>query len=241
MSEMKEVISYLLKGNNIMKHNENLLILKTGILFLFILLLPLELFSQQDKEYPQYLFPAFSEGKIIFKDGQVKNQTLNYNTVTEKIVFIQDGKHYDLMSTVLIDTVIMQDRKFVPSGKIFLEILYTGEYTFFLQSKSDLVPAGKPVGYGGTSQAATSFYLTRHELAAEYINIQVPPDVEVKPSPVYRILKDGEMSDFTNRKQLMSLFPEKENEIKNFIRKNKIKFDRRDNIVSLAAFINSMK
>lgn len=201
------------------------------------------LYSQQssNSEYPQYLFPEFSESEILLKDGQQQTELLNYNTVTEKIVCMQDDSPYDLMNTVLIDTVFMQNRKFVPYGKIFHEILVTGTYTLFLQNRSDLVPAGKPVGYGGTSQGVSSYYLSKHELAPEYINIQIPPDVRVEADPVFRILKEGDMLDFKNKKQFIALFPEKEDEIKNLIRKNRIKFDNTDDVINLINYINNQE
>ncbi len=213
------------------------------VLMIFIFLFPFKLYSQEgsNEEYPQYLFPEFSKSEILLKDGQMQTQLLNYNTVTEKIVCMQDGSPYDLMNTVLIDTVFMQNRKFVPSGKIFHEILVTGTYTLFLQNRSELVPAGKPVGYGGTSQGVSSYYLSKHELAPEYINIQIPPDVKVKPDPVFWILKEGEMFEFQNKKQFIVLFQDRENEIKEFIRKNRIKFDNTDDVINLMLYVNNLE
>ncbi len=217
-------------------------LITTTIFFATFILIPAILFSQDeiDEEMPQYLFPRFAKCDILYKNREVKTQTMNYNTVTEKMVYLHDGKYYDLVTTALIDTVFMQNSKFVPYGKIFQEVLVNGKQTLFLQNKSDLIPAGKPIGYGGTSQAATSFYLTKHELAPEYINMQVPPDVTVKATPVYWILKNEEMLSFTNKKQFLALFAEKGNAIKNFIKKNKIKFDRKDDLVTLVTYVNGL-
>ncbi len=213
------------------------------LIFTFFVMMPALLFSQQDinGEMPQYLFPKFSDCDMLLKDGQVQTLVMNYNTVTEKMVFMEDGKYYDLLSYILIDTVHMQNCMFVPYGKVFYEVLFSGKFPLFIQHKSDLVPAGKPIGYGSTSQAATSFYLTKHELAAEYINIEVPPDVTVKPMPVFWILKNDEMLSFTNKKQFLALFTEKENTIKDFIKKNRIKFDKPDEITNLVKYINSLE
>jgi len=48
----------------------------------------------------------------------------------------------------MVDTVYLNDSKFVPEGKIFYEVLLSGPIDLFIQNKGDLMPAGKPVGYG---------------------------------------------------------------------------------------------
>ena len=222
-----------------------LLIMKKNpffLIFLFIVIIPVTLLAQSGSkgEMPQYLFPEFNKCEILFKDGQINTQVMNYNTVTEKIVYEQDGNYYDLLSTILIDTVYIQNCKFISSGKIFYEVLLSGKIPLFLQNKSDLLPAGKPVGYGGTSQGAISYYMSKHELSPEYINMQIPPDVTVKASPVYWVLEQGEMLSFINKKQFIALFTEIENEIKDFIKENRIHFDKRDDVMTLVKYINGL-
>ncbi len=209
----------------------------------FIFLLPFKLHSQQGKNNnnPQYLFPEFSECNVILKDGQVQTQVMNYNTVTEKMVYMEDGKYYDLLSYVLIDTIYLQNCKFIPYRNVFYEVLLSDKFPLFIQHRSNLVQAGKPVGYGQKSQGVTSYYLSKHELAPEYINIQIPPDVTVKADPAFWIRIEDEMFDFANKKQFIALFPEKENEIKDFIKKNRIKFDKPDEIINLVKYINSLE
>jgi len=209
----------------------------------FITILPVALFSQPGNsgEMPQYLFPEFSKCDIILKDGQVQPQVMNYNTVTERMVYMEGGKYYDLLSHILIDTVYMQNCKFIPYGKIFHEVLLSDKIPLFLQHKGELVPVGNPVGYGGKSQGATSYYLSKHELSPEYINIQIPPDAIVKANPVYLIRNEGEMLSFKNKKQFLAIFPDIENEIKDFIKKEHIKFDKKDEIINLVKYINSLE
>ena len=48
------------------------------------------------------------------------------------------------------------------------------------------------------------------------------------------------MLDFKNKKQFIE-FPEKEDEIKNLIRKNKIKFDNTDDVINLVLYINNLE
>ncbi|HQM69337.1 MAG TPA: hypothetical protein PK521_08525, partial [Bacteroidales bacterium] len=117
-------------------------------------LIPALLNSQttSDGSMPQYYFQEFNMSKVIMKNGQVQTPNLNYNTVTEKMVFIRDGKYYDISNPGMVDTVIIRDVKFIPVGDAFYEVLIASEPTLLLQYKGEILPAGKPVGYGGTSQ-----------------------------------------------------------------------------------------
>ena len=196
--------------------------------------------TEEKKEMPQYLFPEFSSCNVLFRDKQVLTQILNYNTISEKMVYELDGKYYDMMNPSLIDTVYLNGCRFVPVNKMFYEVILTEPYALFIQHKSNLISAGKPVGYGGTSQGVTSYYLSKHELSPEYINIQIPPNVRVNPIPVYWIRMKDEMLSFDNEKDFISLFPDKSKEIKEFIKANRIKIEKKDNLIMLVRYTSGM-
>jgi hypothetical protein len=212
------------------------------LLAISIALIPASLISQttSDGSMPQYYFQDFAEAKIIMKNGQVQTPTLNYNTVTEKMVFIRDGKYYDIANPEMVDTVIIRDVKFVPVGKAFYEVLIGTEPALLLQYKGEVLPAGKPVGYGGTSQLAASTYLSSVDLSGGRYNLPLPSDYIVKTEPKYWIRKDGGMVSFINEKQFLGLFPEKSDKLRDFIKKNRIKIDRIEHVIKLVNYCSSL-
>jgi hypothetical protein len=187
-------------------------------------------------ETPQYLFREFSKGNVLLRGNKLQATVLNYNTVTENMVFEQNGKLLDLINLDLIDTVYVHDSKFVPIGKVFYEVVATSPIPVFIQHKGDLLPPGKPVGYGGTSEVAATTRLSGVQLESGYYNLQLPPDFKVKITPVYWLRKDGAMVSFLNERQLLKLFPERENDIKSFIKKERLKVDRRDDLVRIIRY-----
>ncbi len=212
------------------------------LLAISIALIPASLISQttSDGSMPQYYFQDFAEAKIIMKNGQVQTPTLNYNTVTEKMVFIRDGKYYDIANPEMVDTVIIRDVKFVPVGNAFYEVLIGTEPALLLQYKGEVLPAGKPVGYGGTSQLAASTYLSSVDLSGGRYNLPLPSDYIVKTEPKYWIRKDGGMVSFINEKQFLGLFPEKSDKLRDFIKKNRIKIDRIEHVIKLVNYCSSL-
>ncbi len=215
---------------------------KTMIIVL-VLTIPLPVSSQTTPEgnAPQFLYPDFTSGTVKMKNGKSQTADLNYNTVSEKVVYQKDGKIYDLINSEMVDTVFMQGTKFIPAGKIFHEILLVAPISLFVQHKGDLVPPGTQAGYGGTSQVSNTKMMTSVQLSGGYYNLKLPDDYQVKVDLVFWIRKDDTMNSFLNERQFVKNFPGKETELKKFIKEKHIKFDKPSNMVLLVQYCNEMK
>lgn len=189
---------------------------------------------------PQFLFTDFSISKIVMKNSKSQTIMLNYNTVSEKMVYEKEGKLYDLVNLEMVDTVITHNRKFVPSGNVFHEVLLVAPISLFVQYKGELLPPGTPAGYGGTSQVSNTKLATSVQLSSGYYNLKLPTDYIVKVDPVYWLRKENTRSSFINERQFLKIFPEKELEFKKFIKKNKIKFFRPADLVRLIEYCNEL-
>jgi hypothetical protein len=193
-----------------------------------------------DGSMPQYLFNQFVSGTVRMKNSQVLTRLLNYNTVTEKMVFIKDEKYYDVTNPEMVDTIILGDCKFVPVGKSFYQVLYAGRTSLYVQNYSRLLQPGKPAGYGGTSQTSSTVSLSTISSEGMQWNLKLPSDYSVAPSPVYWIRSENEWHDFFTEKQFLKLFPEKAGLLKERIKTDKVKFDKPESLVRLIKYFNSL-
>lgn len=196
--------------------------------------------TNPDGSAPQFLFPDFSIGKVRMKNDKLQSIMLNYNTVSEKMVFEKDGNLYDMVNTEMIDTIFVQECKFVPVGKVFYEVLLIAPISLFVQHKGELLSPGTPAGYGGTSQVSNTKQLSSVQLSTGYYNLKLPQDYIVKTDRVYWIRKDNIMFSYTNERQFIKIFPDRGKEIKEFIKKQKIKFDMLQDQIRLAEHCNEM-
>ena len=194
--------------------------------------------TNSDGNLPQYLFPGFTMGFVRMKTGENYNAVLNYNTVTENMVWEQDGKLLDLTNMKAVDTIFLQNRKFVPVNEVFYEVLVNAPISLFIQHKSDLVPAGSPSGYGGTSQTASIKNLSSVSLKSGTYNLEIPSDYNINPSSVYWIRKSNTMFSFLNKRQFLKIFSEKNDEIEKFIKQNRLKTENRDDLIKLVNYCN---
>ena len=212
--------------------------IKAEIIIVLFLLIASNTLSQNniEGELPQYLFKSFSKGNVLFKNKEVESAPMNYNTVTENIVFEKNGELLDMINLHLIDTIYIQDSRFIPVGKAFYEVIATSPIPLFIQHKGKLFPPGKSVGYGGTSDLAATNDLANIEMSGMNYNLPLSTDFKVEITPVYWMIKDGEMVSFSSVRQLRNLFPEKKSEIKSFIKKGRLKLERKEDLVKIIRF-----
>ena len=111
-----------------------------------ILSLPVKAQTNTDGSSPQYLYPEFTKSKVLMKNGQIQYIVLNYNTVSEKMVFQRDDQLYDMVNPEMVDTVFLQDSRFVPAGKVFYRVLLIAPVAFFVQYIGEIMDPGAPAG-----------------------------------------------------------------------------------------------
>ena len=211
-----------------------------GLLFL----ISLDTLAQNDKgnSLPQFLFPAFSRGTIVLKTGERFSAMLNYNMVDAIMVSKIDEIYRSANNPSVFDTIYLQNRIFVPVEKTFYELLAAGPANFYLEHKSSYTPVGNSIGYGAKSKSVGPTVYKRFEYSIynEPVSVDLPPNVEVTPNSTYWVSKDKKMEKFNTEKQLLKLFPEKGNQLKDFIRKENLNLKNREDIIKVGIYCNTL-
>ena len=214
---------------------------KFAFLSLLILFSP-EINSQITSEGPsaQFLFPNFSSGKVKMRNGEVHDLVMNYNTLSEKIVYKQNDKLYDLINQDLTDTIYLQDSKFISSAGVLYQVLANAKVPFFVHYKGKLLPPGTPAGYGENSQVSNTKLQTSFSSSSGNYNLELPADYKVRIDLIYYFRKNDMFISFSNQRELLKVLPDKADELKQFIKKNRIKFYNPSDIENLAQFYNKI-
>ncbi|NSW93968.1 MAG: hypothetical protein HPY62_04565 [Bacteroidales bacterium] len=197
--------------------------------------------DEEDLSYLQYLYPEFTNSVVLLKNGQTQKAMMNYNMATEKMVYIKDNVYYDLLSYEITDTIYINNSKFVPVGKVFYELVVKGPVTLFIEHSASLLPPAKPGAYGTkTETSSVTMVSTYGSSGGKLYNLKLPSDYKIILKPVYWIRKDYRMYSFVNAGQFLKIFPDKKSQLKEFIKINKTKFDKRDDVVKLINYCNSI-
>ncbi len=207
------------------------------ILFFLILIYPLK--AQQKGETPShYIFPEFTRGIIKLRTGQVRELSLNYNSVTEEMVFDNNGQKMALADPMSIDTITIQGRKFIPSQNIFYEIILELPVPLLIHHVTTLRSPGKPAGYGTTSETSAITQTSTLVSSRRIYEIKLPGEYEVTPEPEFMIKQNSRFYKVANSNQLIKYFPEKKEAIKEFVKKNKTNFKKSEDMKKLIEFCN---
>jgi hypothetical protein len=188
----------------------------------------------------QFLYSDFTDSKVIMKNGQINSLRLNFNTLTERMVYQKDDILYDISNPEMTDTVFLHQSKFIPLEKSFYEVLLNAPVPFYVQYKGTLLPPGTPAGYGGNSQVSNTKLQSSFETSQGNFNLDLPSDYKVRIDLIYWIKIYGKMISFTIERQFLKLYPSKESELKQFIKQNRIKFDKSSDIKKLAEYFNNI-
>jgi len=214
-------------------------VLATGII-LGVTALPCHSQSKPAVNMNQYLFPEFTECIIKSKVGTITKEMGNYNTITGKIAFIKDNSIYGITTVKQSDTLILNNRYFVPFGEAFYEVLLNAPITLFVQHQSRLIAPGQEVGYGSTSKLSNVDTYSHITTQSGVYSLEIPPDFEIRYLPVFWIRKDGNMYSFIGKKQFLRIFPEKKKELNAFMKTQNISLEEPADVKKLTEYCNEL-
>ncbi|MEO8720158.1 MAG: hypothetical protein ABI372_03580 [Ginsengibacter sp.] len=181
----------------------------------------------------QYTFDAFMPGIVKMKSGEANKQNLNYNIITNEMVFDNNGKYAAIADPGNVDTVYINDRKFIPLNNKFYEVLVGGRMPLLYESTASVSEPGVSTGYGGTTNtSATSSYQSLLRDGSAY-NLKLPEGFNVIPKHEFYILTDGKLEKAGSEKRMSKVFSDKKDLIKDFVKKNKTDFSKPEDVAQL--------
>ena len=226
----------------IKKYNSNLKTMKHIICVLIFSLIFISSYTQpENMEVTNYLFPEFTQGVILMKDGTKYDYMLNYNSLTEEMIFENNGKKMAVSKSEqrLIDTVYIKGRKFVALNDRFLELIYHSKWDIYVEYKCDMNESGKPSGYGGSSRTTAIGTYSRIYSEGNVHELKLPDNYELEPYINYWIKKNGNLYSFANMRDLKKLYKHKKDLFKAYVKKYDVKYDNQKSIVQLIEYLES--
>ena len=211
--------------------------MKTTTLFITVLLFVSSLYSHAEKKR-LYLFDDYTAGTVLMKNKSRIQSPLNYDAANHVMMFKDKDEDMILTQLEAIDTVFIDNRKFIPTGRsMFLEVLKLDNGILYINWKLEQLAKGKLGAFGQVSQNSVDAYdvdLVRG----------VSGKKESKGTEVYETLNKSEYwitihdkpGKFKNKKTLLKLYPGKETTIEAFIKNNKVDMNNPDDIGKLANF-----
>ncbi len=188
----------------------------------------------------QFLFPDFSMSVVKLKTGETIIANMNYNTITQKMTFSQNGALTDLNKPEAVDTILLQNKKFIFYKNAFLEILVNARVSLYIQHKNDFKSSGRPGAYGTTSHTLGPTSVSTLYSENKAYDLNVPENFSVVPSPFYWVRINNVMHRIDSERQFLKLFPKNGEEIKQFINKSDINIKKQEDLLRLVKYCNDL-
>jgi hypothetical protein len=192
-------------------------------------------------KFPQLLFKKFIPGTIMLKSGKSTTANLNYNTVEEEMLFEQGVNYMVINKLEDVDTIVIDNRKFVPVGAAFYEVITNGKLSLYIQHKNRFAPVPGKTAYGMSSPTlGPSAINTVRGAGRQVRTLELPDNVTISAATVYWARVDKEMIKFTTERQFLKILPGKEDQVKAFIKRNDIDIKSPEKLWALGNFCNRL-
>ena len=180
------------------------------------------------------------------KDGKRNDALMNYNSLTEEMIFDNKGKKLAIgkYEVPRVDTVFIKDRKFVAQKGNFFELVYHSKWDLYVEHLCRLEAPGASTGYGGTSETAAassvSTLLTNDGVIDGAIyDLELPDGYKTKPYTIYWLKKNGDLNKFVNMRELKIFYKDKKDLFKEYSKKNHVKYQDQESIIQLIEYLES--
>jgi hypothetical protein len=212
----------------------------TLILAIYFSEIPVEAQDKSESISMHYVLPDFVKGLVKLKRGKTEDVVMNYNMVTEEMIYDKGGTKLAMTNLESIDTVYLGSMKFIPHGKIFYEVLINDNISLFKKHKCNLLQAGSPSGYGGTSETSATTTISILVSSGSMYKLQLPKEYRVKDASQFRISKDNSEFIIASQKQFLKIFPQQSEELEQFIKQNKLNITKQDDLMILITKCNEL-
>jgi len=187
-----------------------------------------------------YVFPDFVKASVLQKNGAAADGTLDYNTISQEMLFLQDG-----VKTVLdmsnVDTIYLQDKKFVPvSGAICYQKLTETKIPLYVQliNKPLLHGRNPDLAEQANNTITSSQGIVNAKTTSAKYDMKFAEGYTLEPLSVYYFQKGKSFTKIDDLKKVIKLFPDKEAAITAFVKENHTDLKNADDLAKLNIFCN---
>ena len=199
------------------------------ILLICFLLISNLSFSQPQKDSiltsTRFLFPQFTDGKVILKDGVVVSAKLNYDTFTDQMQFMgANNVVMNISEPEKVINVVILNRTFSYLKNYFVEDISNGAVTLSTRLHQQQI-AEKNGAYGGSSPATSIQSISSLYQGDGTVNkLSSNETVSYNKTLTFYITVNGKTKIVFNQNDFLKCFPSKKDVIKQEIDKENCKF-----------------
>jgi len=184
----------------------------------------------------RYMYHEFSPGRVYFRNNFYSDRNLNYNYLLGEMEFIQGRDTLSIINKKDIKYIsISQDTFYY--DKTYIKQIKGGKIKLGMKDFFELDEILNKDPYGTASSGAATTTYGSMPLDGYFYKLTANKDMVFRRTRQFYFNQGGSGFVLINRKNLLQLYPMKENEIKSFLKTNKIKFDSQEDVLKLSDFL----
>lgn len=197
--------------------------------------------SENIKPELQYLFSDFQPGSVVLKEGKVIKCMLNYNFLTDEMLFIDDnGKKMALANPHDVRTVYIAKRMFVSAPKGYYEVIEKGAVELVYKWNCNITEKGKAGALGIATDAPSVYQMNQISFDAKTWKLDVNKDAVVTVLVVPYLKVGSKYITIKGTRDYLKAYPGKKAEIKGYIEQNPVDFKKEADLRRLTIYCNSL-
>ncbi|AHM60135.1 hypothetical protein D770_09390 [Flammeovirgaceae bacterium 311] len=189
-----------------------------------------------------YRFPAFQNGKVFLPNGKYNSAKLNLNLLTNQIQFIDEKKDtLTILSPEQLHHVEIDGITFIYHENGFLEMI--GDYfpvALARNQKLKIVDRQREGAYGTKSSSASIATVSTGYTDQLRYNPKVHEDLLVNKVETFYLVDDKTNVSEVSKRNLQRAFPAHKNKISEYIKENKIRFNKEQEVKALLEYIGKL-
>ena len=188
-----------------------------------------------------YQYPQFTNGKVYLRDGAKAVGKMNYNRLYGQILFIDPkGDTLALADEKNIKFIIIEKDTFY-YGEGYIRLLASNGVTKLTEKQVWVLADIRKIGTHNrptTTVAVTSLSsFTNGKDAAKSKDLIMNEDVILKKETQYYFGDKYNLFVPANKKGLQQLFPKEHTSIDNYLKENKVNFNKKEDVEKLYQFL----
>ena len=188
-----------------------------------------------------YHYPQFTNGKVFLRDGTKAAGKMNYNRLYGQMLFINPiGDTLALADEKNIKFIVIDKDTFYYDGG-YLRLMANGGVVKLTEKQIWVLADIRKIGTHNrptTTVAVTSFSsYTDGRDAAKSKDLIMNEDVVLRKETQYYFGDKYNLFVPASKKGLLQLFPKEQQDIDNYLKENKVNFNKKDDVEKLYQFL----
>jgi len=188
-----------------------------------------------------YHYPQFTNGKVFLRDGSMALGKMNYNRLYGQMLFINPiGDTLALADEKNIKFIVIDKDTFYYDGG-YLRLMANGGVVKLTEKQIWVLADIRKIGTHNrptTTVAVTSFSsYTDGRDAAKSKDLIMNEDVVLRKETQYYFGDKYNLFVPASKKGLLQIFPKEQREIDNYLKENKVNFNKKEDVEKLYQFL----